>query len=82
MPKHKHQNSQNRLNTVTSVGPEASYQAKGQEMYTSSNNEGIFISADDIQKRAYEIYEQKGGSEMDNWLEAEKALREEQYRIS
>jgi hypothetical protein len=77
---HKHQNPSNRLDTVTSVGSEASYQSKPQETY--DYNERVFIPEQDIQKRAYEIYQLKGGSDIDNWLEAEKILEEERRSAS
>ena len=35
----------------------------------------IAIDNNSIQLRAYQIHEVKGGSEMDNWLEAERILR-------
>lgn len=33
------------------------------------------IGYDQIAKRAYEIWQSRGGSEMDNWLQAERELR-------
>jgi hypothetical protein len=33
-------------------------------------------SFEEIQKLAYEIHEQKGGSELENWLEAERMIKE------
>jgi len=30
-----------------------------------------------IQKKAYEIYLEKGGSDFENWLQAEEALRQD-----
>ncbi|MBL8012973.1 MAG: DUF2934 domain-containing protein [Candidatus Omnitrophica bacterium] len=41
-------------------------------------NGGYIPSFEEIQRRAYEIYERKGGSETENWLEAEQLLKEEQ----
>jgi hypothetical protein len=34
------------------------------------------IDNNSIQLRAYQIYQEKGGSELDNWLEAERILSE------
>jgi hypothetical protein len=35
------------------------------------------VAVDDssIQLRAYQIFQEKGGSDIDNWLEAEQSLR-------
>ena len=37
------------------------------------------VTVDDssIQLRAYQIHQEKGGSDFDNWLEAEKSLKKE-----
>jgi len=37
------------------------------------NQRGI-VNDGDIQFRAYQIHEEKGGSELDNWFEAEQIL--------
>ena len=41
----------------------------------SSNGKGV--SHDKIAQRAFEIWKQNGGSEEENWLQAEKELRTE-----
>ena len=33
-----------------------------------------------IQLRAYQIYQEKGGSDLDNWLEAEQSLKNDQHK--
>lgn len=43
------------------------------------SNEDSMPSFEDIQLRAYQIYEEKGGSDLENWLEAERLLKEESH---
>lgn len=38
---------------------------------------GCTPSFEEIQRRAYEIHEQKGGTQTDNWFEAEQLLKQE-----
>jgi hypothetical protein len=67
MSKRHHQNrlhSTNRVGTSISVDPEFPDQIQEQVTY------------EDIQRRAYQIHEEKGGSDLENWLEAERALKE------
>jgi hypothetical protein len=33
------------------------------------------VKSEDIQLRAYQIHLEKGGSDIDNWLEAERSLK-------
>ncbi len=57
-------------NALTSIGSE----------YTTDSNSKqnqFSPSFEEIQMRAYKIYEQKGGADFDNWIEAEKILKEE-----
>jgi len=44
---------------------------------TKKSKKDIKITAEQIQERAYQIYLEKGqkGSEMENWLQAEKELK-------
>jgi len=37
----------------------------------------VAADASSIQLRAYQLYQEKGGSAVDNWLEAERVLRNE-----
>jgi hypothetical protein len=41
--------------------------------FTSETN-GIILNHSEIERRAYQIYLEKGGMALDNWLEAEQAL--------
>ena len=81
MPKPRQQNktnSPNRMATSISVGPEAPNQIPEQMGSSQSIADAGFVpSYADIQRRAYQIHEEKGGSDLENWLEAEKVLREE-----
>jgi len=64
MSKHQRTKPQPNSRANTSmVGPE-------------NSTEGFIPSYEDIQRRAYEIHEQKGGSDLENWLEAEQSLKE------
>lgn len=71
MSKRHHQNKLdpvNRVGTSISIDPEA----------PPSSSEIEFIpSYEDLQRRAYKIHEEKGGSDLDNWLEAEQILKKE-----
>ena len=49
----------------------------------TSSNQGVSISQDQltdmIRKKAYELYEKRGkksGCDMDNWLEAERMIKQ------
>ena len=67
--RHHHQNKThetNRISTTTSIGPE-----------TESSESGFVPSYEDVQTRAYRIHQERGGSDLENWLEAERVLREE-----
>ncbi len=45
---------------------------------TAQHPDSDFVPAyEDVQKKAYQLHEEKGGSEFDNWLEAERILKEE-----
>ena len=68
MSKNRHHNKVNPNNRAFS-SPESESSFSSQEGSPSY---------EEIQKRAYEIYQQKGGSELDNWLEAEQSLKHEQ----
>ena len=35
-----------------------------------------------VELRAYQTYQEKGGSDLDNWLEAERALMEDAQAVS
>jgi hypothetical protein len=51
-----------------------------------SNSSGLSSIADmpshqDIKVLAYWIHEEKGGSDLENWLEAERVLKERRYSM-
>ena len=37
----------------------------------------VAVNDNSIQLRAYQIHQEKGGSDFDNWLEAEKSFKKE-----
>ena len=45
------------------------------------NGNAATVSSDEVAKRAYEIYQARGGqhgADMDDWLEAERQLKQQQ----
>jgi hypothetical protein len=69
MAKHHHQSKAEQIdnkahNAVTFHHERISYRA----------NEVPIADDSSIQIRAYQIHQEKGGSAMDNWLEAERAI--------
>jgi hypothetical protein len=83
MSKHRHQNKAHQTNREggsISVGPETSNQ--GQEQMESLQSDFGFVpSYEEVQRRAYQIHEERGGSDLENWLEAERALKEEHHLV-
>ena len=79
MPKHHQQNKahqNNRVGTSISVGTENPHQIQT-EMESLPSTDFV-PTYEDVQRRAYQIHEEKGGSDLDNWLEAERILKVEQ----
>jgi hypothetical protein len=71
-------NSTNRMATSISVGVETPNQIPEQMGPSQSIADAGFVpSYEEIQRRAYQIHEAKGGSDLENWLEAERVIREE-----
>ena len=71
----KQQRTNNRFDNITSFDPK---QGQARERNTNQEIKTDFIPAYDvIQLRAYQIHQEKGGSDMDNWLEAERILKSE-----
>ncbi len=83
MSKHHQQNKAHQINregTSMSVGPETSNQIQEQiESSELQNNVGFVPSYEEVQRLAYHIHEEKGGSDLENWLEAERVLKEEHH---
>jgi hypothetical protein len=72
----KKENTNRRMGSVMSVDPENRDQER--QDWESSGPSAAFTPAyEDVQKRAYLIHEQKGGGHLENWLEAERTLKEE-----
>jgi len=42
---------------------------------------GTAVDDDSIQLKAYQIHQEKGGSDLDNWLEAEQGLKKERISV-
>jgi len=84
MSKHRHQQNRtqqsNRTDTSMSVGPEITRQVQEKSGQIIPLSEHSFMpSYDDIARRAFHIHEEKGGSDLENWLEAERSLKEEHH---
>ncbi len=87
MSKHHHQSKAEQIDNKAhdagtfhreSVSKYASKSAKSQDIPANA------AAADDnaIQLRAYQIYQEKGGSDLDNWLEAERTLKNTDQAVS
>jgi hypothetical protein len=50
---------------------------KTRQRFNDSNDSTVTLH--DIEILAYQIHEQKGGSELENWLEAERMIKEKLY---
>ena len=60
-------------------------QKKHSQASGSVKSENIQANASEdsssIELRAYQIYLEKGGSDLDNWLEAERSLKKERMSV-
>ena len=85
MPKDKkYYNMLTSQRQVTGVGPPSKGKAvSSKSNRTESPTKGLKISdrnrptENTIRVRAHQIYERTGGNALDNWLEAERQIREE-----
>jgi len=74
---HQHKaSSVNRGNTSISIDPES----RGQIQEATSFGQELTPTFEDVQRKAYQIHEQKGGTDFENWLEAEQILKEEKQK--
>ena len=74
MIKHRNKHHQPRFNHDQSVNR---HNGNG-----AGHHERIDPSHEEVQLRAYQLHEEKGGSDFENWLEAERLLREEYLHFS
>ena len=47
---------------------------------SEDSQENVAVDDNPIQLRAYQIHKEKGGSDIDNWLEAERSLKNNQLK--
>ena len=47
---------------------------------SEGNQTDLAVKDTSIKLRAYQIYQEKGGSDLDNWLEAERSLKKGQLK--
>jgi hypothetical protein len=71
---HNKSHSTNRVGTSISIDPENPGQDQNHPDF-----EGYSPSYEDVQRKAYLIHEEKGGNDFENWLEAERLLKEEHH---
>lgn len=62
------------------------YGKTSNQVNEASKSEDVSTKADEkddsIKLRAYQIHEEKGGSDVDNWLEAERSLKNNDRAVS
>ena len=79
MSKHKIENLAEQIANKGHASATLNNKKKPNQVSKSANSENISrMEVDEnnsIQLRAYQIHQEKGGSELDNWLEAEQTLR-------
>ena len=52
-----------------------------ENMSTRTESHGNFeLTYEEIQKKAYQLHEQRGGDHLENWLDAERTLKQERIR--
>ena len=78
MPKHHHQGKTEQIyNRTHGAAPfhyeKMPYQAS-ESMDTKDIQMKVAVDDNSIRFRAYQIYREKGGTALDNWLEAERIL--------
>jgi Protein of unknown function (DUF2934) len=78
MSKHKIENVAEQIANKGQGSDVIHNKKKLNQVSKASNSENIptkgAVENNSIQLRAYQIYQEKGGSELDNWLEAERIL--------
>ena len=84
MPKHHHQSREEQLYNKEHGAAPFHHEKMPYPRSPSVESENIptKVAIDDrsIQLRAYVIYQEKGGSALDNWLEAERLLGNNQHQ--
>lgn len=87
MSKHHHQSKAEQIGNKAhdaatfhreSISKYSSKSAKSKDIPANA------IAGDDdlVQLQAYQIYQEKGGSDLDNWLEAERMLKDTDQAVS
>lgn len=72
-----HQNKTEQIYNKAHGAPPFHYDPYQESKLMESKDDHTKVTVDhgSIQLRAYQIYREKGGSALDNWLEAERCLR-------
>lgn len=82
MSKHQHQTKAERIYSKTQGAESLDYEKMPQQTNAGVPSETIEMkmTADDnsIRRLANQIYHEKGGTAFDNWLEAERILKNQQ----
>ncbi|MDP2653192.1 MAG: DUF2934 domain-containing protein [Candidatus Omnitrophota bacterium] len=81
MSKHEHKNRAERLYSNAHGSSPINYEKTTRQASEPSPSVNIQTRAaadkSSIQLKAYQIYQEKGGTDLDNWLEAERMLRDD-----
>ena len=87
MSKHTHhQSKEEQVFSKTHGETPFHYEDRPYQVSGSMQSEGIQTKAEmedsSIQLRAYQIFQEKGGSDLDNWLEAERSFKNNDKAVS
>jgi len=82
MSKHTHRSLAEQIGNKVHVSAPVPYKNRIPQENESMESENVrmkvAIDNNSIQLRAYQIYQEKGGSDLDNWLEAERILKNDE----
>lgn len=86
MSKHHHQDKEeqinNRLDKVARFQQEHAAYPPSPTTPTTELEKSVAVEENSIQQRAYQIFTERGGSALDNWLEAERILKNNNSTVS
>jgi len=84
MSKHRHQSKAEQIYNKTQGSEPFNYEKmpRGRSMHPEGVHMKAAVEDSSIQALAYQIYREKGGSALDNWLEAERILENNDSAVS
>lgn len=82
MSKHRHQSKAEQIDNKAHNAVTFHRESVSEYDSTSAESQNIpakakVVDSHSIQLRAYQIYQEKGGSDLENWLEAERTLKDD-----